>query len=98
MDLHRPEVMKTAFNAAFEYYCLSKFFETHLEQWQCTMVHAWYCGYAGGLDAIGRAMEFPEDKRKLSTGKSLIKFFLYPMRPYETERWAYQESSGTCSG
>ena len=40
MDLHRPEVMKTAFNAAFEYYCLSKFFETHLEQWQCTMVHA----------------------------------------------------------
>ena len=44
MDLHRPEVMKTAFNAAFEYYCLSKFFETHLEQWQCTMVHAWYCG------------------------------------------------------
>ena len=26
-------------------------------------------------------MEFPEDKRKLSTGKSLIKFFLYPMRP-----------------
>ena len=78
MDLHRPEVMKTAFNAAFEYYCLSKFFETHLEQWQCTMVHAWYCGYAGGLDAIGRAMEFPEDKRKLSTGKSLIKFFCTP--------------------
>ena len=53
-DLHRPEVMKTAFNAAFEYYCLSKFFETHLEQCEYrTMVHAWYCGFAGGLDAIG---------------------------------------------
>ena len=30
------------------------------------------------LDAIGRAMEFPEDKRKLSTGKSLIKYFCTP--------------------
>ena len=78
MDLHRPEVKKTAFNAAFEYYCLSKFFQTHLDQWYCTMVHAWYCGYSGGLGAIGQAMQFPEDKRKMSEGKALIKYFCSP--------------------
>ena len=33
MDLHRPEVVKTAHNAAFEYYCLSKFYHTCIEQW-----------------------------------------------------------------
>lgn len=78
MDLHRPEVRKTAFNASFEYYCLSKYFETYLDQWHCTMVHAWYCGYAGGLGAIGQAMQFPEDKRKMSEGKALIKYFCSP--------------------
>lgn len=78
MDLHRPEVKKTAFNAAFEYYCLSRYFETRLEQWYCTMVHAWYCGYTGGLGAVGQAMEFSEDKRKMSEGKALIKYFCSP--------------------
>jgi len=81
MDLHRPEVVKTAFNAAFEYYCLSKFFETPLEQWHCTMIHAWYCGYTGSLDDIGREMEFPEDKRKMAEGKALIKYFCAPCAP-----------------
>lgn len=81
MDLHRPEVKKTAFNAAFEYYCLSKFFETHIEQWECTMVHSLYCGYPGSLDAVGKAMQFESDKRKMSAGKALIKYFCTPCAP-----------------
>lgn len=80
-DLNDPEVKKTAFNAAFEYYCLSRYFKTRLEQWHCSMVHAWYCGYAGGLDAVGKAMQFPEDRRKMAEGKALIRYFCTPCAP-----------------
>ncbi len=81
MDLHRPEIIKTAWNAAFEYYALSKFFETHLNQWRCTMVHSLYCGYPGGLDAAGKALNFSQDKRKMAEGKALIKYFCVPCAP-----------------
>lgn len=81
MDLHRPEVIKTAFNAAFEFYCLSKFFETSLEQWRCTMVHSYYCGYPGSLEAAGKALRLPSDKRKMAEGKALIKYFCVPCAP-----------------
>lgn len=81
MDLHRPEVEKHAFNAAFEFYCLSKFWETRIEQWHCTMVHALYCGYPGSLDAVGKAMELPQDKRKMAAGKALIRYFCIPCKP-----------------
>lgn len=81
MDLHRPEVVKTAHNAAFEFYCLSKFFRTHIEQWRCTMVHALYCGYPASLDAVGKALNFSQDKRKMSEGKALIRYFCVPCAP-----------------
>lgn len=81
MDLHRPEVIKTAYNAAFEYYCLSKFFETHIEQWRCTMIHSLYCGYPASLDAVGKAMGFSQDRRKMSEGKALIRYFCVPCAP-----------------
>lgn len=81
LDLGRPEVRKSAFNAAFEYYCLSRQFRTALDQWHCSMVHAWYCGYAGGLDAVGQAMGLPEDRRKIAEGKALIRYFCSPCAP-----------------
>ena len=81
MDLHRPDVIKTAHNAAFEYYCLSKFYETHISQWRCTMVHSLYCGYPASLDAVGKAMNFSQDRRKMSEGKALIKYFCVPCAP-----------------
>lgn len=81
MDLHRPEVIKTAYNAAFEYYCLKKFFETHLEQWRCTMIHSLYCGYPASLEAVGEAMNFSQDRRKMAEGKALIKYFCAPCAP-----------------
>ena len=81
LDLNRPDVRKSAFNAAFEYYCLSRYFETSLDQWHCSMVHAWYCGFGGGLDAVGRAMGFPKDKRKMAEGKALIRYFCHPCAP-----------------
>lgn len=80
-DLDDPDIKKTAFNAAFEHYCLSRYIKTSLEQWHCTMVHAWYCGYAGGLDAVGAAMGLPQDQRKMAEGKALIRYFRTPCAP-----------------
>lgn len=78
MDLQRPEIKKVAFNAAFEYYCLSKYIPMHLEQWHCSMIHAWICGYAGSLDMVGKAMQFPQNARKMAEGKALIRYFCVP--------------------
>lgn len=80
-DLRNPEVIKMAHNAAFEFYCLSKFFITKLEQWRCSMIHALYCGYPASLNAAGEAMNLPQDKKKLGIGKALIKFFCVPCKP-----------------
>ena len=81
-----PEYVKHAYNAAFEWFCLSKFFGKLLpvEQWRDTMLHGLYCGYTAGLDATGKALGLPEDKRKLSTGKALIRYFCTPCAPTKT--------------
>lgn len=78
-----PQCLKHAYNAAFEWGCLSKFMGRQLppEQWRCTMFHGLYAGYPAGLDATGRALGLPEDKRKLSTGKALIRYFCAPCTP-----------------
>nr|DAS98259.1 MAG TPA: DNA polymerase I [Caudoviricetes sp.] len=78
-----PQCLKHAYNAAFEWGCLSKFMGRQLppEQWRCTMFHGLYAGYPAGLDATGRALGLPEDKRKLSTGKALIRYFCVPCTP-----------------
>ena len=76
-----PKVTKTAHNAAFEIYCLNKFFHSPVCQWSCTMVHSLYCGFPASLDAVGRAMGLPEDKRKMGVGKQLIRYFCTPCTP-----------------
>lgn len=78
-----PQCLKHAYNAAFEWGCLSKFMgrQQPPEQWRCTMFHGLYAGYPAGLDATGRALGLPEDKRKLSTGKALIRYFCVPCTP-----------------
>lgn len=45
------------------------------------MFHGLYCGYTAGLDATGRALGLEEDKRKLNTGKALIRYFCVPCAP-----------------
>lgn len=75
-------VVKHAYNAAFEWYCLNRAgYETPLEQWRCTMIHGLYCGYTSGLDATGKAIGLPQDKQKLTTGKALIRYFCVPCKP-----------------
>ena len=75
-------VVKHAYNAAFEWYCLNRAgYEIPLEQWRCTMIHGLYCGYTAGLDATGKAIGLPQDKQKLTTGKALIRYFCVPCKP-----------------
>lgn len=89
--LFDPDCIKHAYNAAFEWYCLSKYFgllnnkeytpEKWLPQWHCTMLHGLYCGLTAGLEKTGEALGLPTDKRKSSEGKALIKYFCVPCKP-----------------
>lgn len=77
-----PDVIKHAYNAAFEWYCLNRVgYETPIEQWRCTMAHGLYCGYTSGLDATGKAIGLPQDKQKMTVGKALIRYFCTPCKP-----------------
>jgi len=100
--LSNPDVQVHAYNAAFEWWCLTTWAERSgwpLDRWEllrrmrCTMVHGLYCGYPAGLEAIGHAMGLPEDKQKLATGRALIRTFCQPhdgrrtLPRHEPERW-----------
>lgn len=80
--LKNPLYIKHAYNAAFEWFALSKYLGwLPPDQWRDTMLHALYCGYPASLDAAGRAMGLPEDKKKLTMGKALIRYFCVPCKP-----------------
>ena len=80
--LINPNYIKHAYNAAFEWGCLSRYMGVKLppSQWRDTMLHSLYCGYPASLDAAGRALGLPEDKQKLNTGKALIRYFCVPCK------------------
>lgn len=85
LALQDPMVVKHAYNAAFEWYCLNRAgYNTPLEQWRCTMAHGLYCGYTAGLDATGKAIGLPQDKQKLTVGKALIRYFCIPCKATKT--------------
>lgn len=93
---------KRAFNAAFEWTCLSAVFgDLPIDQWKDTMLHAMYCGYPGSLEAVGEALGLGEDKKKLSIGRALVRYFCMPCKPtkanggrtrnlphHDPEKWA----------
>ena len=74
-----------AYNAAFEWYCLSRYFQLTeeaalgwLPRWRCTMLHGMYLGYPAGLAACGAALGLPQDAQKDRQGKALIRTFCVP--------------------
>ena len=86
--LFDPSVVKHAYNAAFEWYCLSCWLKLSdnttagwLPQWDDTMLRAQYCGYPASLDAAGKALGLGADKQKMSIGKALIRYFCVPCKP-----------------
>ena len=84
--IYSPEYTKHAYNAPFEWGCLSKYFGCKLppSQWRDTMLHGLYCGYTAGLGPTVRALGLPEDKQKSNTGKALIRYFCSPCKPTKT--------------
>lgn len=77
-------VLKFAFNAQFERVCLGKYLGVHLapDAWRCTMVASLYLGLPGSLAQVGAVLGV--EKKKLETGKDLIKFFSVPCKSTKT--------------
>ena len=84
--IRSPEYIKHAYNAGFEWFCLSKFYGEFLpvNQWRDTMLHGLYCGFTAGLDATGKALGLAAEKQKMTVGKSLIRYFCIPCNPTNT--------------
>ena len=76
-----PSILKTAWNAAFEITCISKYFGIELDpsQWECTMVKAAYAGLPLGLSQCAKAIG--QEEQKMAAGKALIKYFCEPCKP-----------------
>lgn len=80
--LNDEGVIKHAYNAPFEWWCLNQAgYATEIDQWRDTMFHGLYCGYTAGLGATGVAIGLPQDKKKDTIGKALIKLFCVPCKP-----------------
>ena len=77
-----PAVVKTAWNAAFERICLSKFLRLtdRLDpaQWRCTMVRAARMGLPLSLGQCGEVLNLADGKMK--EGTALIRYFSCPIR------------------
>src|SRR5690606_10116579 len=78
--LQDPNVLKTAWNAAFERTCLSAYLGLPMpaDQWACTMVHSYYVGLPGSLEKAARSLQL--DIQKDSAGAALIRYFSKPCR------------------
>ena len=74
-------VTKTAFNAAFERNCINRHFGLSLrpEGWRCTAVQASMLSLPLSLEGVGGALNL--DKKKMSEGKDLIRYFCMPCKP-----------------
>ena len=75
------KIKKWAFNAQFERVCLSRYFGVWLapDSWRCTMVWSAYLGLPLSLE--GAAIVTGADKKKLTEGKNLIRYFCQPCKP-----------------
>ena len=75
-----PNVEVHAFNAQFERLILWHVlgYRIPIEQFRCTMTHAWTLSFSGGLASVGEQMGLGQDQRKLTTGKQLINRFCKP--------------------
>lgn len=87
-----PTVIKSAFNAAFERVCLSRYLRDLGElaegefldpaEWHCTQVHAGVGCLPAGLGPAAAAVGVVE---KMSEGKSLIRRFSVPNKPRKSD-------------
>lgn len=76
-----PAITKTAFNAAFERTCISRYLGTKLKagDWQCTAVQAAMLALPLSLDGVGEVLDIK--LKKLKEGSDLVKYFSLPCKP-----------------
>lgn len=85
-SLRDPDVLKTAWNAAFERICLSRMLGLPVgqylppDQWDCSMVAAAHTGFPLSLEDAGKALDLSADEAKLKEGKTLIRYFCRPAK------------------
>lgn len=81
LALEDPTVMKTAFNAAFERTCISRFLGKRLspESWQCTAVQSAMLALPLSLDGVGEVLDI--QRKKLKEGADLVRYFSLPCKP-----------------
>lgn len=79
--LSDESVTKWAFNAMFERVCLSNHLGEWLEpeSWKCSMVWSATLGLPLSLESVGVVLGL--EKKKLSEGKDLIRYFCVPCKP-----------------
>lgn len=76
-----PRIRKTAHNANFERTCFrAAGLDSPVDQWQCTMVLAAYCGLPLSLGGASRALKLG-DEAKDAQGKKLVRYFTMPCKP-----------------
>ncbi|EOS25942.1 DNA polymerase bacteriophage-type [Lachnospiraceae bacterium 3-1] len=82
--LSDESVTKWAFNAMFERVCLSNYLGEWLEpeSWKCSMVWSATLGLPLSLESVGAVLGL--EKKKLSEGKDLIRYFCVPCKPTKT--------------
>lgn len=85
-DIYNPDVVKEAWNCAFERTCIGKYLGRYCEpsQWLDTMIVAATCGLPLSLDKCGEALGLEEDKAKMKEGAALIRYFSIPCKPTRT--------------
>lgn len=74
-------IIKTAFNAAFERTCISRFLGIRLlpVSWQCTAVQSAMLALPLSLDGVGEVLDIT--RKKLKEGTDLVRFFSIPCKP-----------------
>lgn len=78
------DVIKTAWNAAFERVTINKHFRIDCDPtyWRCSMVHSYTLGMPGRLDAAAKAFQL--EQKKDARGEALIRYFSVPCKPTKT--------------
>jgi DNA polymerase bacteriophage-type len=87
-ELQDPDVMKLAWNAAFEASITEHVIGITSIQpadWRCSMVLAYSLALPGSLDTCGRVVGLPVEHQKDSRGKNLIRMFCQPRKPTKTK-------------
>lgn len=79
--LEDESVTKTAFNAAFERTCISRYLGRQLSpvSWQCTAVQSAMLALPLTLDGVGEVLNIK--RKKLKEGAALLRYFSMPCKP-----------------